>query len=145
MFAFSVAHWWSCASLDYGYERFCLSFADLFVGLLALMAFWGRDLWSWWMAGSLSFLGIPYIYIMCVSCVEGKVYEEFTEEDGLWHRVKLVFLPKRPSKKGYKWFSVVHITQFNTKREWLIVKWCKFTTGKCWFLYWKCMKSVFLT
>ena len=66
VFAFSVAHWGACASLDYGYERFCLSFADLFVGLLALMAFWGRDLRSWWMAGSLSFWGIPYIYIVCL-------------------------------------------------------------------------------
>lgn len=56
-------------------------------------------------------MGIPYIYIMCVSCVEGKVYEEFTEKDGLWHRVKLGFLAEKTIKEGVE---VVQCSSYNT-------------------------------
>lgn len=59
-----------------------------------------KSLFSW----------IPYIYIMCVSCIEGKVYEEFTEKDGLWHRVKLVFLAEKTIKEGVE---VVQCSSYN--------------------------------
>ena len=61
------------------------------------------------MAGSLSFLGY-LIYIMCVSCIEGKVYEEVTEEDGLWHQVKLGFLAEKTIKEGVE---VVQCSSYN--------------------------------
>ena len=51
-----------------------------------------------------------YIYIMCVSCIEGKVYEEFTEKDGLWHRVKLGFLAEKTIKEGVE---VVQCSSYN--------------------------------
>ena len=50
------------------------------------------------------------IYIMCVSCIEGKVYEEFTEEDGLWHQVKLGFLAEKTIKEGVE---VVQCSSYN--------------------------------
>lgn len=51
-----------------------------------------------------------YIYIMCDSCIEGKVYEEFTEKDGLWHRVKLVFLAEKTIQEGVE---VVQCSSYN--------------------------------
>ena len=50
------------------------------------------------------------IYIMCVSCIEGKVYEEFTEKDGLWYRVKLGFLAEKTIKEGVE---VVQCSSYN--------------------------------
>lgn len=43
-----------------------------------------KSLFSW----------IPYIYNVCL-VYRRQVYEEFTEEDGLWHRVKLGFLAEK--------------------------------------------------
>ena len=62
------------------------------------------------MAGSLSSLGY-LIYIMCVSCIEGKVYEEFTEKDCLWYRVKFGFLAEKTIKEGVE---VVQCSSYNT-------------------------------
>ena len=59
-----------------------------------------KSLFSW----------IPYIYIMCVSCIEGKVYEEFTEKDGLWYRVKFGFLAEKTIKEGVE---VVQCSSYN--------------------------------
>lgn len=51
-----------------------------------------------------------YIYVMCVSCIEGKVYKEFTEKDGLWHRVKFGFLAEKTIKEGVE---VVQCSSYN--------------------------------
>ena len=59
-----------------------------------------KSLFSW----------IPYIYVMCVSCIEGKVYEEFTEKDVLWHRVKLGFIAEKTIKEGVE---VVQCSSYN--------------------------------
>lgn len=59
-----------------------------------------KSLFSW----------MPYIYVMCVSCIEGKVYEEFTEKDGLWHRVKFGFLAEKTIKEGAE---VVQCSSYN--------------------------------
>ena len=59
-----------------------------------------KSLFSW----------IPYIYIMCVSCIEGKVYEEFTEKDGLWYRVKFGFLAEKTIQEGVE---VVQCSSYN--------------------------------
>ena len=61
------------------------------------------------MAGSLSFLGIPYIYNVCL-VYRRQVYEEFTEEDGLWHQVKLGFLAEKTIKEGVE---VVQCSSYN--------------------------------
>ena len=47
---------------------------------------------------------------MCVSCIEGKVYEEFTEKDVLWHRVKLGFLAEKTIQEGVE---VVQCSSYN--------------------------------
>ena len=61
------------------------------------------------MAGSLSFLGIPYIYNVCL-VYRRQVYEAFTEEDGLWHQVKLGFLAEKTIKEGVE---VVQCSSYN--------------------------------
>ena len=62
------------------------------------------------MAGSLSSLGyLIYIYNVCL-VYRRQVYEEFTEKDGLWHRVKLVFLAEKTIKEGVE---VVQCSSYN--------------------------------
>lgn len=62
------------------------------------------------MAGSLSFLGyLIYIYNVCL-VYRRQVYEEFTEKDGLWYRVKLGFIAEKTIKEGVE---VVQCSSYN--------------------------------
>ena len=58
-----------------------------------------KSLFSW----------IPYIYNVCLM-YRRQVYEEFTEKDGLWHRVKLGFLAEKTIKEGVE---VVQYSSYN--------------------------------
>lgn len=61
-----------------------------------------KSLFSW----------IPYIYICNVCLVyRRQVYEEFTEKDGLWHRVKFGFIAEKTIKEGVE---VVQCSSYNT-------------------------------
>ena len=60
------------------------------------------------MAGSLSFLGY-LIYNVCL-VYRRQVYEEFTEKDGLWYRVKLGFIAEKTIKEGVE---VVQCSSYN--------------------------------
>ena len=50
-----------------------------------------------------------YIYNVCL-VYRRQVYEEFTEKDGLWHRVKLGFLAEKTIKEGVE---VVQCSSYN--------------------------------
>lgn len=55
------------------------------------------------------FSWIPYIYNVCF-VYRRQVYEEFTEKDGLWYRVKLGFIAEKTIKEGVE---VVQCSSYN--------------------------------
>ena len=57
-----------------------------------------------------SLFGGYLIYIMCDSCIEGKYMKNSQRKMACGIGLSLVLLLERPSMKGWKWFSVVHIT-----------------------------------
>ena len=62
-----------------------------------------------WLEVSL-LLDTLYIYNVCF-VYRRQVYEEITEKDGLWHRVKLGFLAEKTIKEGVE---VVQCSSYNT-------------------------------
>lgn len=59
---------------------------------------------------SLFFGDTLYIYNVCL-VYRRQVYEEFTEKDGLWHRVKFGFIAEKTIKEGVE---VVQCSSYNT-------------------------------
>lgn len=63
-----------------------------------------------WLEVSLFWGYLIYIYNVCL-VYRRQVYEEFTEKDGLWHRVKFGFIAEKTIKEGVE---VVQCSSYNT-------------------------------
>ena len=62
-----------------------------------------------WLEVSLFWGYLIYIYNVCL-VYRRQVYEEFTEKDGLWHRVKFGFIAEKTIKEGVE---VVQCSSYN--------------------------------